>query len=107
MAQSRTTSLMLDAKVFFLGAEVAVGASIGGTSSGAEAAIGDGSGCVNEGCVRKAESGKSLCATCGLERELFRREARRLASRENRQLTTSTRGSDQTSMRTSRTSLTR
>ena len=82
MAQSRTTSLMLDAKVFFLGAEVAVGASIGGTSSGAEAAIGDGSSCVNEGCVRRAESGKSLCATCGLERDLFRREARRLASRE-------------------------
>jgi hypothetical protein len=75
MAQPRTTSLMLDAKVFRLGA-------IGGTSSGAEAAIGDGSSCVNEGCVRRAESGKSLCATCGLERELFRREARRLASRE-------------------------
>ena len=84
MAQSRMTSLMLDAKVFLLGAEMAIGAPIGGTSSsGAAAAIGNGSRCVNEGCVRKAESGKSLCATCGLERELFRRDARRLASRED------------------------
>ena len=83
MAQSRTTSLMLDAKVFLLGAEMAIGAPIGGTSSGGAAAIADGSGCVNEGCVRKAESGKSLCATCGLERELFRRDARRLASRQD------------------------
>ena len=72
MTQSRTTSLMLDAEVFLLGAEMAIGAPIG-----------DGSGCVNEGCVRKAESGKSLCATCGLERELFRRDARRLASRQD------------------------
>jgi hypothetical protein len=63
---------MLDAKVFLLGAEMAIGAPIGG-----------GSGCVNVGCVRKAESGKSLCATCGLECELFRRDARWLVSRED------------------------
>jgi hypothetical protein len=74
---------MLDAKVILLGAEMATDASIGGTSSGAAAAIGDGSGCVNEGCGREPESGKSLCATCGLERELFRRDARRFASRED------------------------
>jgi hypothetical protein len=74
---------MLDARTFLLGAEMAIGAPIGGASSGATAAIGDDSGCVNEGCVRKAESGRSLCATCGLERELFRRDARRLASRED------------------------
>jgi hypothetical protein len=74
---------MVDATVFLLGAEMAIGAAIGDTKSGAAGAIGDGSGCVNEGCVRKAESGKSLCATCGLERELFRRDARRLATRED------------------------
>ena len=83
MAQSMTTSLMLDAKVFLLGAEMAIGAPIGGTSSGAAVAIGDDSRCVNEGCVRKADSGKSLCATCGLERELFLRDTGRLASRED------------------------
>ena len=83
MPQSRTTSLMLDAKVFLLGAEMAIDGPIGSPSSGAAATIGDGSGCVNEGCGREPESGKSLCATCGLERELFRRDARRFASRED------------------------
>jgi hypothetical protein len=33
--------------------------------------------CVNEGCVRPVERGERWCTTCGLERGLFRREARR------------------------------
>lgn len=36
--------------------------------------------CVNEGCVRLAELNERYCATCGLERALFRRDARRPAS---------------------------
>ena len=33
--------------------------------------------CVNEGCVRPAEPGERYCTTCGLERSLFDRDARR------------------------------
>jgi hypothetical protein len=33
--------------------------------------------CANEGCARPAEAGERYCSTCGLERDLFRREARR------------------------------
>jgi uncharacterized Zn finger protein (UPF0148 family) len=33
--------------------------------------------CANEGCPRLAEPGERYCAACGLERALFRREARR------------------------------
>ena len=35
--------------------------------------------CANEGCSRFAELGERYCATCGLERALFRRDARRPA----------------------------
>jgi hypothetical protein len=34
-------------------------------------------GCANTGCPRPAEEGERFCASCGLERALFRREARR------------------------------
>jgi hypothetical protein len=34
-------------------------------------------GCANEGCPRPAETGERWCSTCGLERALYRREARR------------------------------
>ncbi len=33
--------------------------------------------CANEGCPRSAEPGERWCSTCGLERALYRREARR------------------------------
>ena len=33
--------------------------------------------CANEGCTRPVERGERWCPTCGLERALFRREARR------------------------------
>jgi hypothetical protein len=36
--------------------------------------------CANEGCSRLAELGERYCQTCGLERALFRRDARRLLS---------------------------
>jgi len=39
----------------------------------------EGVGCANEGCPRPAERGERWCATCGLERALYRREARRSA----------------------------
>lgn len=32
--------------------------------------------CANEGCVRSAEAGERWCATCGLERALYRRDRR-------------------------------
>jgi predicted amidophosphoribosyltransferase len=35
--------------------------------------------CANEGCVRPVERGERWCPTCGLDRALFRREARRPA----------------------------
>ncbi|HEY3203338.1 MAG TPA: hypothetical protein VGL03_06720 [Thermoanaerobaculia bacterium] len=44
--------------------------------------------CRNEGCLRDAEPGEPYCGECGLERSLFRRDARireaegRTASRE-------------------------
>ena len=36
--------------------------------------------CANEGCARPVERGERWCPTCGLERALFRREARRPVS---------------------------
>jgi hypothetical protein len=36
--------------------------------------------CVNEGCARFAELNERYCAPCGLERALFRRDARRPAA---------------------------
>lgn len=33
--------------------------------------------CANEGCTRLVERGEKWCPTCGLDRALFRREARR------------------------------
>jgi hypothetical protein len=66
MARSKaSTGLVLASMVPILRAATGILAPIGGTS-----------GCVNEGCVRRAECGRNLCATCGLERELFRRDAR-------------------------------
>jgi hypothetical protein len=35
--------------------------------------------CQNEGCVRETEPGERYCVSCGLERALYRREARRPA----------------------------
>jgi hypothetical protein len=32
--------------------------------------------CRNEGCPRPVEPGENYCAPCGLERSLFRRDAR-------------------------------
>lgn len=32
--------------------------------------------CANEGCARPAETGERWCATCGLERALYRRDRR-------------------------------
>ena len=39
--------------------------------------------CANPGCPRPIEEGERYCATCGLERSLFRPDARRKAA-ENR-----------------------
>jgi rubredoxin len=36
--------------------------------------------CANEGCTRLVERGERWCPTCGLDRALFRREARRPVS---------------------------
>jgi len=33
--------------------------------------------CTNEGCTRPVEAGERYCSTCGLERDLFQRDARR------------------------------
>jgi hypothetical protein len=33
--------------------------------------------CANEGCIRPVERGEKWCPTCGLDRALYRREARR------------------------------
>ena len=35
--------------------------------------------CANEGCIRPVERGERWCSTCGLDRALYRREARRSA----------------------------
>ena len=33
--------------------------------------------CANEGCTRLVERGERWCPTCGLERAMYRRDARR------------------------------
>ena len=33
--------------------------------------------CANDGCPRPPEAGERWCSTCGLERSLYRRDARR------------------------------
>ena len=35
--------------------------------------------CANEGCARETEPGERYCVSCGLERTLYKREARRPA----------------------------
>jgi len=42
--------------------------------------------CANEGCARPVERGEKWCPTCGLDRALFRREARRPAPAEAERL---------------------
>jgi hypothetical protein len=37
--------------------------------------------CANEGCIRRPEAGEEYCSVCCLERNLFRRDERRLESR--------------------------
>jgi len=34
-------------------------------------------GCANEGCARETEPGERYCVSCGLERAMYKREARR------------------------------
>jgi hypothetical protein len=35
--------------------------------------------CANEGCARETEPGERYCVSCGLERALYKRDARRPA----------------------------
>jgi hypothetical protein len=39
-------------------------------------------GCANEGCPRETEPGERYCVSCGLERAMYRRDARRPAPAE-------------------------
>jgi len=38
--------------------------------------------CINEGCPRRREPGEEYCSVCCLERNLFRRDERRLEAPE-------------------------
>jgi ribosomal protein L37E len=51
--------------------------------------------CANPGCPRPLEAGERYCATCGLERALFRRDARWDARWEAEQERTNPKGEGQ------------
>jgi hypothetical protein len=72
----KPAALVLETLALLLGAGATLGAETASASSGTEKLRGYDARCLNEGCSRPAESGERNCTTCGLERDLFRRDSR-------------------------------